>query len=129
MKKIFVLVTAAAVIFCACANKSGEGANTVTSSMAKEVSLTGVIIDNACADANAAKLPDFIKTHTKECALMPNCAASGYSIYMGGKLQKFDKDSSKKIEQFLKDPKSTLKVNITAKDTNGVLELVKIENQ
>lgn len=56
--------------------------------------LKGTIIDNKCATANKDNLAEFIKTHTKECALTPDCVASGYSIYTDGNLLKFDSDSN-----------------------------------
>jgi len=95
-----------------------------------EITLTGTIIDNMCAAAQKPEaLSDFVKTHTKECTLLPACVASGYSIFADGKLYKFDKDSNAKIEAFLKKEDSKLAVVVTAKNVNGELSLVTIENQ
>ena len=66
------------------------------------MTVKGDIIDNMCADGNKDNLTEFVKSHTKGCALMPNCVASGYSLYVDGKLHKFDDASNKKIEEFLK---------------------------
>ena len=97
---------------------------------AETVTVTGEIIDNMCAGAQTAEaLPAFVQTHTKECAAMPNCAASGYSIYADGKLTKFDAASNAKVEEFLKKPESSLKVKVTANKVGGELALVSIENQ
>lgn len=97
---------------------------------AEEVlTITGDIIDNMCADANKEKLEDFVKTHTKECATMPMCAASGYSIYSNGNLMKFNTESNLKIEEFLRKPESKLQVVIEAKKTGDILSLVSINNQ
>jgi len=93
------------------------------------LTLKGTIIDNLCADANKADLANFTKTHPKSCALMPTCAASGYSIFADGKLYKFDKDSSKKIEEFLKKEDSKLQVVVQAKQTQEELSLISIANQ
>jgi hypothetical protein len=95
----------------------------------EKVTLKGTIIDNECAQANKADLANFIKTHTKECALMADCAASGYAIYTDDKLlMKFDQDSSVKVAEFLKKTASTLKVVVVAKQVGGELSLVSIEN-
>lgn len=92
------------------------------------VTLTGTIIDNMCAGTQKPEeLAAFVKTHTKECAL--TCASSGYAIFAGGKLSKFDKDSNAKVEEFLKKADSTTAVTVVAKDVNGELSLVSIENQ
>jgi hypothetical protein len=92
------------------------------------MTIKGTIIDNQCAGAqNAAQLGEFIKTHTKECALA--CAPSGYSIVADGALTKFDKGSNAKIEEFLKNADSKLQVVIEAKKTGEELSLVSIKNQ
>lgn len=97
---------------------------------AATVTLTGTIIDNQCAGTQTPEqLAEFVKTHTKECALAPACAASGYSIFADNKLSKFDKDSSAKIEEFLKKDDSKLQVVVEAEAVAGELKLVSIKNQ
>jgi hypothetical protein len=93
------------------------------------ITLKGTIIDNKCAEANKADLANFIKTHTKQCALMPDCMASGYSLYADGKLQKFDKDSNAKIVKFLKFERSKLAVEVNVTVVGDELHLVLIKNQ
>ena len=93
------------------------------------LSLKGDIIDNMCAAANKDSLADFLKTHSKECALMSDCVASGYSIFADGKLYRFDQASSKKIEEFLKQSDSKLQVVVKAEKVGKELKLVSIENQ
>ena len=93
------------------------------------VVLKGDIIDNMCAGANKGTLAEFVKTHTKECALKPGCLDSGYSIFADGKLYAFDKDSSAKVAEFLKQADSKLQVTITAKQVGDELNLVSIKNQ
>jgi len=95
----------------------------------KTVMLKGDIIDNMCAGAHKDALADFVKTHTKQCAIAPGCVDSGYSIFADGKLSKFDKDSNVKIVEFLKKEDSKLQVVVTAKKVAGELSLVSIENQ
>jgi len=95
----------------------------------ENITLKGTIIDNKCAEANKANLANFIKTHPKECAIMPACAASGYAIYTNEKLlMKFDKESCGKVAEFLKKTDSTLNVTVVAKQVGSELNLVSIEN-
>jgi hypothetical protein len=91
--------------------------------------LKGDLIDNMCAGVNKDNLAEFIKTHTKECALKPGCIESGYSIFSDGKLYAFDKDSNAKVAEFLKLADSKSQVSITAKQVGDELNLVSIENQ
>jgi hypothetical protein len=92
------------------------------------MTLKGDVIDNMCAGAQSPEgLAGFVKTHTKTCAL--SCAASGYAIYSDGKLTKFDKDSSLKVEEFLKKETSKLQVVVEAKKAGEELSLVSIKNQ
>ena len=91
--------------------------------------LKGDVIDNTCAGANKDNLAEFVTTHTKQCALMPGCIESGYSIFADGKLYAFDKDSNAKVVEFLKKADSKLQVTITAKQVGDELSLVSIENQ
>ncbi len=93
------------------------------------LTIKGVIIDNRCVDLNKNNLADFVKTHTKQCALMTACVASGYSVYSDGKIQKFDEPSNKKIVEFLKKSDSKLQVVINAKKSGELISLVSIENQ
>ncbi|MDD5130976.1 MAG: hypothetical protein PHS66_08040 [Candidatus Omnitrophica bacterium] len=95
----------------------------------EEMMVKGDIIDNMCAGANKDKIAEFVKTHTKECALQPACIESGYSIFADGKLYAFDKVSSAKVAEFLKQADSKLQVAITAKQVGDELSLVSIENQ
>lgn len=95
----------------------------------ENITLKGTIIDNKCAEANKANLFNFIKTHPKECAMAPTCAASGYAIYTNEKLlMKFDKESCAKVVEFLKKTDSTLNVTIGAKQVGCELNLASIEN-
>lgn len=92
------------------------------------LTLKGDIIDNKCSSAQKAEgLADFVKAHTKDCALA--CESSGYSIYADGKLMKFDAESNKKVTEFLKNAESKLQVVVEAKEVNGELSLISIKNQ
>jgi hypothetical protein len=95
----------------------------------KVVVLKGDVIDNMCASAHKDALAEFVKTHTKECAIAPGCIESGYSLFADGKLYAFSKDSSAKVAEFVKKADSKLQVVITAKQVGDELSLVSIENQ
>jgi hypothetical protein len=94
-----------------------------------KMTISGTLIDNRCANAHTSSLEQFIKSHTKECALMPDCAASGYSLYHYGALVRFDKESSKKIEQFLQKKGSTLDVTVVVKKAGEEYNLISIKNK
>lgn len=96
---------------------------------AETMTLKGDIIDNKCAAANKDNLSDFVKTHTKQCTLMPACAASGYSIYADGVLYKFDQASVKKVHEFLKKENSKLQVVVAVTKAGEEYTLASIENQ
>ena len=93
------------------------------------MTLSGTIIDNLCAEAHKADIAKFITAHTKNCALEPQCAASGYSLYHYGALITFDGPSSKKIEEFLKQKKSTLNVIVEVKKAGDNYSLISIKNK
>ena len=120
MKKVILLT--AMLFFAASAVFAQTAASTQT--------IKGTIIDNMCAGSQKPEaLAEFVKTHTKQCALQPHCAASGYSIFSEGKLVKFDKASNAKIEEFLKKSDSGLNVTVVANKVKDELSLVSIENQ
>ena len=107
----------------------GLPSEAVPAPQVEQVTIMGTIVDNMCGSTNKATLEEFIKTHTKECALMSDCAASGYSIYADDKLMAFDKESSAKIEEFLKNPASKLQVIVEANKQGEELSLISIKNQ
>ena len=136
MKKIFVvlMVLFLGISFVSAAAMNGpeamKGKPKAAAKAANGVmTLKGTIIDNMCAMSNMNKMSEFIKKHTKECALMPNCAASGYSIYTTDeKLISFDKPSSKKVMDFLKKKDSRLQVVVRVKKAGDELQLISIKN-
>lgn len=107
------------------------GMSYVTAVHAGEMTMVmeGYIIDTKCATANKAELGTFVKEHTKQCAMMPACHASGYNFYSEGQLWVFDKDSSDKVYKFLEKPDSTLHVSIEMSHGKGNnIKLVSIKN-
>lgn len=133
MKKVVLLVLGLCFVTTLAFAQSASAVSAPTTMGAvdnAQITLKGEIIDNMCASSQKPEnLANFIKTHTKECALMPNCAASGYSIFSNTELIKFDKASNAKIEEFLKKADSKLAVEVVAKKVGGELSLVSIKNQ
>jgi hypothetical protein len=136
MKKILfvamVLCFVASIGFAqeAAAPAATEGALVPAAAPAEEtMTLTGVIIDNLCAGAHAADLAEFVKTHTKQCALMPDCEKSGYSLLVDGKLMKFDAASNAKVAEYLKVELSTLEAEIVAKKAGEEISVVSIKGK
>ena len=93
------------------------------------VTLAGTIVDNACAGGHMQDLANFVKTHTKDCALMSGCVESGYGIYADGKFAKFDKASNAKVEEFLRKADSNLEVVVEAKKAGEEFQLISIRNR
>lgn len=127
MKKISLMVIA---LCCLSSLVFAEDTSTPAAAVQSEiVALKGDVVDNMCAGVNKETLAEFAKTHTKECALKPECVESGYSIFADGKLYKFDQDSNAKVVEFLKQADSNLQVTVSAKQIGDELSLVSIENQ
>ena len=118
MKKTIIMVMAALVL-------------TASVGFAQEatVTLKGDIIDTMCAgEKNAEQLSAFVPTHTKECAMKPECAASGYNLFSNGKLLKMDAASNAKVVEFLKGADSKLQVEVVAKQRGDTLSVESIKN-
>lgn len=94
----------------------------------QEEELQGVIVDNMCADGEKNNLANFIKVHDKACALQKECQASGYSLYLNGKIEKFDEKSNEVIKDFLGREESRLTVEVTVKRKGDRLSLIDIAN-
>jgi len=96
---------------------------TLTAGMAqdKTVTLTGHLVDQMCG----AELKDAAKAaeHSKECALMDHCAASGFGLFADGRYMKFDTGGSKKAKELLEKTKKEKDIVVVAEGTlnNGVL--------
>ena len=118
MKQFILLVAALVFLSGGAIAANAKGPETMT--------IKGTIVDNQCANAHKDTESEFIKTHTKECALA--CAKSGYSIFANGSLVAFDSPSSKRIEAFLKKKDSKLTVAVVVKKAGDKYSLVSIKN-
>jgi hypothetical protein len=126
MKKLFALVLA--VVFIA--SIAAFAATEKVKDTRPVITMTGTIIDNSCAASHKSDLKSFIKTHTKDCALMPSCVASGYSLYTEkGELIPFNRGSYKKIASFLKEKNSKLTVKVEVVRDNKAIMVKSIKNK
>ena len=115
MRRILISLAAVSIISAALV--------VLVSAQDKAVTLTGSIVDKSCS-ARHAKAPDPMVAaagHTKKCALMPNCTASGFGVFADGKFYEFDakgNDLAKaKLEASKKDAGAKFKVEGTVTDT------------
>jgi len=81
---------------------------------AKEVTLTGPIVDKHCAAADMA-------THKKGCVLSAACEKSGLGVFADGHFIPFDTDGSAKAKAALEKSKkdSGAKFEVTGTVTDG----------
>ncbi|MCX5782746.1 MAG: hypothetical protein NT145_08660 [Elusimicrobia bacterium] len=132
MKRLGFFIVLCSLVFLATtyvfAAKAKAGKSAVSVS-ANRV-LQGDIIDNMCANSNEANLGAFVKTHTKACALMPACKASGYSIYTtDGKLIPISKSSDKMVVNFLNQKDSVLQITVNGKTEGKNFKISSITNR
>jgi hypothetical protein len=85
----------------------------------KSVTLTGYLIDNSCAANHATDkaFATWVKTHGTSCATMENCEKSGYAVFAGDKLYKFDDAGNTSAEALLKATKSKKGLHVKAEGT------------
>ncbi|MBS1810542.1 MAG: hypothetical protein JST84_20420 [Acidobacteria bacterium] len=85
----------------------------------KKAKVTGFLIDKACS-GNVAKKENPMEAagnHTKKCALMEKCVASGLGVFADGKFYELDDNGKAMAKAFLE--KSTLDkgVKVTVEGT------------
>ena len=97
-----------------------------------KTTLTGYIVDKACAASKVAKASDpqaAAAEAPKSCALMESCLKSGLGIYSEGKYTQFDEKGTAlaktALEKTKKDKGATFKVTGTL--TGGKLAVENIE--
>jgi hypothetical protein len=92
---------------------------TVLVAQDKSVTLTGYLIDNACASSHATDktFPDWVKTHGTSCANMEACQKSGYAVYSGDKLYKLDDSGNDAAMDILKNTKQKKGIQVKVEGT------------
>ena len=83
----------------------------------KTVTITGNLIDNACAES-AKDLGTRAKNHSTSCALMDGCEKSGYAVYAAdNKLYKLDGKGNDLAAGVLKNTKTAKGVKVSVEGT------------
>jgi type 1 fimbria pilin len=82
----------------------------------KTVTITGNLIDNACAES-AKDLDAKAKNHPTSCAMMASCAQSGYAVYADHKLYRLDDKGNESAADVLKNSKTKNGVQVKAEGT------------
>ena len=86
--------------------------------MLQAETVNGILMDKLCSSKVAPKGFDAAKAHTKACALMPNCAASGYVVVTeAGKVLKFDAAGDEKAAAALKATSKSDNLMVTVEGT------------
>ena len=86
----------------------------------KTVTITGNLIDNACAES-AKDLGTRAKNHSTSCAMMDGCEKSGYAVYAAdNKLYKLDDKGNDLAAGVLKSTQTKKGVKVSVEGTlNG----------
>ncbi|MCS7014158.1 MAG: hypothetical protein RMI34_12700 [Chloroherpetonaceae bacterium] len=95
---------------------------------AKPQTIVGYLTDIRCGESFESD--KMAAGHTKECCLMPDCAASGYGLYTKKKLIKFDAAGSEKAKAYLQATKreNNLKVKVKGEMKGDVFAVLSIED-
>jgi predicted amidohydrolase YtcJ len=85
----------------------------------KSVTLTGYLVDNACAASHATDktFGTWVKTHPASCATMEACEKSGYAVFADDKLYKLDENGNTSAEELLKNTKSKKGLHVKVEGT------------
>ena len=83
----------------------------------KTVTITGNLMDNACAES-AKDIDARAKNHSTSCALMDGCEKTGYAVYAADKkLYKLDDKGNDLAADVLKNTKTTKGVKVSVEGT------------
>jgi putative cofactor-binding repeat protein len=83
----------------------------------KTVTITGNLIDNACAES-AKDLGTRAKNHSTSCAMMDGCEKSGYAVYAAdNKLYKLDDKGNDIAAGVLKNTQTKKGVKVSVEGT------------
>jgi putative cofactor-binding repeat protein len=83
----------------------------------KSVTITGNLIDNACAES-AKDVGAKAKNHSTSCAMMDGCEKSGYAVYASdNKLYKLDDKGNESALELLKTTKTKNGVKVSVEGT------------
>ena len=94
----------------------------------KTVTITGNLIDNACAES-AKDLGARAKNHSTSCAMMDACEKSGYAVYASdNKLYKLDDKGNDSAADLLRNTKTQkgLKVSVEGTVDGDTIKVTKL---
>lgn len=99
-----------------------------TAKKAKLQTLVGILTDVQCGESFESD--KMAAGHTKECCLMPACAASGFGLYTKKKLIKFDAAGCEKAKAYLQATKreNNLRVKVKGEMQGDVFAVLSIED-
>ena len=102
------------------------GLTVLISAQEKQTTLTGYLVDKACS--GRFKTDEAAGNHTRGCALMPNCASSGYGLFADGKYYEFDAKGTEQAKAIIEATKKTkgLKATVTGTIQDSKLVVEKI---
>ena len=95
-------------------------------SLAPAAQIEGVLMDKMCSAKALKDRQKAAAMHTRDCALMPNCASSGYGVFTkDGKYLTFDPAGNEKAQQALQDAqkKDNLRVRVTGEVEGDTLKV------
>jgi hypothetical protein len=98
----------------------------------KDTTLSGYIVDKACATGKVAKQAnpqEAAANETRGCILMTNCEKSGLGIFAEGKFTEFDAQSAAKAKAALEKSKKDkgAKFEVTGKVADGKFTIASIK--
>jgi hypothetical protein len=97
---------------------------------AEQKTLTGYLLDKACSADAVAKGEKVAKEHSLDCALMDDCAKSGYGVLVaGGKFITFDAAGNKRALAALKGAKkkNDFQVTVTGDVTGDTIKVAALK--
>jgi hypothetical protein len=102
---------------------------TLTTPLAAE-NVEGYLVDKMCSAKILKGGADAAKAHSKDCALAPNCKASGFGVLTSeGKFLKFDADGDRMAEKMIgfASGKDNLKATVNGKVDGDSMTVVAIQ--
>lgn len=90
----------------------------------------GYLVDKACSAKILKEGGDAAKAHTKDCALMPDCKASGYGVITDdGRFVELDDGGDRMAVQTLEflDQKDNIRVRVDGQIKDGSIAVVAIQ--
>jgi hypothetical protein len=98
--------------------------------LAAAADIEGILVDRMCSTKIIKEGQKAAQAHTRECALMPHCLASGYGVYTAeGKFLTFDAAGNKQAEQALRASKKRnhLRVVVSGQQSGDTIQVTSLK--